>query len=89
MAFLETLIEDPVTTAGNHRCMLPYGGRVPRGHGSIPFDHEGAPCADVTELVLGVAEAVPRVGPASRSRAPDTLVWRAVGHAIQHVTMTP
>ena len=35
----ETLIGDPVTTAGNHRCMLPDGGRVPRGHGSIPFDH--------------------------------------------------
>jgi len=52
--------------------MLPDGRKVPRGHGSIPFDHEGAPCADVTELVLGVAEAVPRVGPASRSRAPDT-----------------
>ena len=46
MAFLETLIEDPVTTAGSHRCMLPDGGRVPRGHGSTPFDHEGAPCAD-------------------------------------------
>jgi hypothetical protein len=42
----ETLIGDPVTTAGNHRCMLPDGGRVPSGHGRIPFDHEGAPCAD-------------------------------------------
>jgi site-specific recombinase XerD len=31
MAFFETLIGDPVTTAGNHRCMLPYGGRVPSG----------------------------------------------------------
>jgi hypothetical protein len=38
----ETLIGGPVTTAGNHRCMLPDGG-VPSGHGSIPFDH-GAPC---------------------------------------------
>ena len=26
--------------------MLPDGGRVPRGRGSIPFDHEGAPCTD-------------------------------------------
>jgi hypothetical protein len=42
----ETLIGDPVTTAGNHRCMLPDGGRVPSGHGRIPFDHQGAPCAD-------------------------------------------
>ena len=25
--------------------MLPDGGRVPSGHGSIPFDHWGAPCA--------------------------------------------
>jgi hypothetical protein len=41
----ETLI-GPVTVAGNHRCILPYGGRVPRGRGSIPFDYEGAPCAD-------------------------------------------
>ena len=23
--------------------MLPDGGRVPSGHGSIPFDHHGAP----------------------------------------------
>ena len=43
---VETLIGDPVTTAGNHRCMLPDGGRAPSGHGSIPFDHQGAPCAD-------------------------------------------
>jgi hypothetical protein len=42
----ETLIGGPVTTAGNHRCMLPDGGWVPSGHGSIPFDHQGAPCAD-------------------------------------------
>ena len=42
----ETLIGNPVTTAGNHRCMLPDGGRVPKGHGSIPFGHQGAPCAD-------------------------------------------
>ncbi len=41
----ETLIGGPVTTAGNHRCVLPDGGRVPRGNGRIPFDHEGAPCA--------------------------------------------
>jgi hypothetical protein len=41
----ETLIGNPVTTAGNHRCMLPDGGRVPSGQGSIPFDHQGAPCA--------------------------------------------
>ena len=27
----ETLIGNPVTTAGNHRCMLPDGGRVPKG----------------------------------------------------------
>ena len=26
--------------------MLPDGGRAPSGHGSIPFDHQGAPCAD-------------------------------------------
>ncbi len=39
----ETLIGDPVTTAGNHRCMLPDGEGVPRGHGGIPFDHQGAP----------------------------------------------
>jgi len=26
--------------------MLPDGGRVPRGHGSVPFDHQGAPCPD-------------------------------------------
>ena len=26
--------------------MLPDGGRVPSGHGSIPFDHQGPPCAD-------------------------------------------
>jgi len=25
----ETLIGGPVTTAGNHRCMLPYRGRCP------------------------------------------------------------
>jgi hypothetical protein len=37
----ETLIGDPVTTAGNHRCMLPDGERVPGGHGSIPLDHQG------------------------------------------------
>jgi hypothetical protein len=42
----ETLIGDSATTAGNHRCMLPDGRRVPRGHGSIPFDHHPAPCAD-------------------------------------------
>jgi hypothetical protein len=35
-----------LTTAGNHRCMLPDGGRVPSGPGSIPFDYQGAPCAD-------------------------------------------
>jgi len=44
--FFGTLIGGPVTTAGNHRCMLPDGGRVPKGHGSIPFGHQGAPCAD-------------------------------------------
>jgi hypothetical protein len=32
---IETLIGDPVTTAGNHRCMLPDGGRVPKGRGGI------------------------------------------------------
>jgi hypothetical protein len=32
----ETLIGGQVTTAGNHRCMLPDGGRVPKVHGSIP-----------------------------------------------------
>ena len=42
-SLFETLIGDPVTTAGNHRCMRPDGGRVPSGHGSIPFDHQGAP----------------------------------------------
>ncbi len=26
--------------------MLPDEGRVPRGHGRILFDHEGATCAD-------------------------------------------
>ena len=26
--------------------MLPDGGRVPSGHGSIPFDYQGPPCAD-------------------------------------------
>ena len=38
----ETLIRDSVTTAGNHRCMLPDAGRVPSGPGSIPFDHQRA-----------------------------------------------
>ena len=51
----ETLIGNPVTTAGNHRCMLPDGGRVPSGHGSIPFDHQGAPCADGSTTGLGAA----------------------------------
>ena len=35
---------------GNHSreppVHAPDGGRVPSGHGSIPFDHHGAPCAD-------------------------------------------
>ena len=26
--------------------MLPDGGGAPRGYGSIPFDHQGAPCAN-------------------------------------------
>ena len=39
----KTLIGDSVTTAGNHWCMLPGGGSVRSGHGSIPFDHQGAP----------------------------------------------
>ena len=34
-----TLIGGSVTTAGNHRCMLPCR-EVPRGHGSIIFGHE-------------------------------------------------
>ena len=33
----ETLIGGPVTTAGNHRCMLPDGGRVPMGPWQHPF----------------------------------------------------
>jgi hypothetical protein len=37
----ETLIGNPVTTAGNHRCMLPDGRRVPSGHGSIPLRPPG------------------------------------------------
>jgi hypothetical protein len=39
----ETLIGDPVTTGGNHWCMLLTEERVPSGRGSIPFDHQGAP----------------------------------------------
>ena len=39
------LIGGLVTTAGNHRCMLPDGGKGARGCGSIPFDYQGAPCA--------------------------------------------
>jgi hypothetical protein len=35
----ETLIGDPVTTGGNHRCMLLAGGKGAQGYGSIPFDH--------------------------------------------------
>jgi hypothetical protein len=33
----ETPIGGQVTTAGNHRCILPDGGRVPSCHGSIPL----------------------------------------------------
>ena len=25
---------------------MPRTGRVPKGHGSVLFDHQGAPCAD-------------------------------------------
>jgi Family of unknown function (DUF6247) len=32
--------------------MLPDGGRVPRGHGSIPFDHEGAVRRQQASLAL-------------------------------------
>ena len=32
----ETLIGDPVTTAGNHRCMLPDGEGCPRGMAASP-----------------------------------------------------
>ena len=35
----ETLIGGPVTTAGNHRCMLPDGGRVPAALAAV---HRGA-----------------------------------------------
>ena len=39
----ETLIGNSVTTAGNHRCMLPDGERVPsQGAWQHPFDHKGA-----------------------------------------------
>jgi hypothetical protein len=50
----ETLIGGSVTTAGNHRCMLPDGRRVPEGRGSIPFDHRArrAPTAGTTALEL-------------------------------------
>ncbi len=33
---IETLIGGSVTTAGNHRCMLPDGGRVPKGIAASP-----------------------------------------------------
>ena len=35
----ETLVGGPVTTAGNHRCMLPDGGRVPAALAAV---HRGA-----------------------------------------------
>jgi hypothetical protein len=44
----EMLIGDPVTTVGNHRCMLPDWGTVPSGHGSMSFDDQGAPAAGTT-----------------------------------------
>ena len=58
----ETLNGGPVTTAGNHRCMLPGGGRVPSGHGSIPFDHQGVPRRR--------PPAAPRAGRATAVRCP-------------------
>ena len=36
MAFFETLIGDLVTTAGNHRCILPDGGGCPGGMAASP-----------------------------------------------------
>jgi hypothetical protein len=49
----ETLIGDPVTTAGNHRCMLPDGGRVPAPEpGRLP------------PVAAGPAAPLARAGPA-------------------------
>jgi hypothetical protein len=40
------LIGRPVSTAGNHRCMLPCGERCPGAHGSIIFGRKGAPTSN-------------------------------------------
>ena len=49
----ETLIGDPVTIAGNHRCMLLDGGGCPAAMAAFPFDHQSAPCADGIEQAVG------------------------------------
>jgi len=33
--FIETLILGPVTTAGNHRCILPGMAKASQGRGSV------------------------------------------------------
>jgi len=69
----ETLIGDPVTTGGNHRCMLPDGRRVPRAGAASSSITRARPTS--TAGTAGVAGAA---GAASSARASDLTQAQAV-----------
>ena len=64
----ETLIGGPVTTAGNHRCMVADGGRVPKGEWQHPLRPPGARRAP-TAGTTGTEAARRAEGSAASGRA--------------------
>jgi hypothetical protein len=71
---IETLILDPVTTAGNHRCILPGMGKASHGCGAS-FDREGARrCPEATDRAAGLQPTPRHEGAAKRLEERNVLV---------------